>query len=219
MKVALVGVSHWHVGIYYLPGLRKLGAEIVAISDPSDDALEKIGAEISANRYHDYRDLLDAEDVDLVMAHAPHDEMTELAGELVARRQPFHMEKPMGIDWRALAAVAAQAESAGVFTSVALVSRYLGVVEQLFALKQAGKLGQVKHYYYRLLAGAPHRYVDWGCGWMLDPARAGGGAMYNFGPHLFDTFMHLTGESIVEVSAHFIRGIHNLDIEDMPQEV
>ena len=177
--------------------------------------LEKVGADVPAQRYHDYRELLDQEDVDLVMAHAPHDEMTALAAELVARHQPFHMEKPMGIDWRQREPVAAQAEAEGVFTSVALVSRYLGVVEQLAELKRAGKLGRLQHYYYRLLGGAPHRYVDWGCAWMLDAARAGGGPLFNFGPHLFDTFMYLSGEPIVEVYAHFVRGIHNLDIEDM----
>ncbi len=215
MRVALVGVSHWHTAIYYLPALQKLGAEIVAISDPSEEALTKIGEGLSASRYRDYRELLGSEDVDLVMAHAPHDEMTELAAELVARHQPFHMEKPMGIDWRKLAPVAAKAQSERVFTSVALVSRYLGVVEQLAELKRVGKLGQVQHYYYRLLGGAPHRYVDWGCGWMLDPARAGGGALFNFGPHLVDTFVYLAGEPIVEVYARVIRGVHNLHIEDM----
>ena len=215
MRVALVGVSHWHTAIYYLPALQKLGAEIVAISDPSEEALTKIGEQLSASRYRDYRALLDSEDVDLVMAHAPHDEMTELAAELVARHQPFHMEKPMGIDWRKLEPVAAKAQTEGVFTSVALVSRYLGVVEQLVKLRQAGKLGQLQHYYYRLLGGAPYRYVHWGCGWMLDPSRAGGGALFNFGPHLFDTFIYLASQPIVEVYARVTHGIHNIDIEDM----
>ena len=215
MRVAIVGAGHWHVGIYYLPALQRLGAEIAAISDPSDEALDKAGAGVAAKRYHDYRELLDNEDVDLVMAHAPHDEMTELAAELVARHQAFHMEKPMGVDWRRLEPVAAKAQTEGVFTSVALVSRYLGVVEQLAALKQAGRLGHVCHYYDRLLGGAPGRYTDWGCPWMLNPDRAGGGPLFNFGAHLFDTFTYLSGQRVVEVYARFSRGIHHLDIEDM----
>jgi len=215
MRVAIVGAGHWHVGIYYLPALERLGADIVAISDPSDEVLAKVGADVAANCYHDYRELLDKEDVDLVMAHAPHDEMTELAAALVTRHQPFHMEKPMGVDWRKLEPIAVKAQTEGIFTSVALVSRYLGVVEQLAALKQAGRLGQVCHYYDRLLGGGPERYIDWGCPWMLDPAKAGGGPLFNFGAHLFDTLMYLSGQRIVEVYARFSRGLHPVDIEDM----
>jgi len=215
MKVAIIGVGHWHVGLYYLPALQKLGADIVAISDSSQEALERIGSQVVAARYRDYRELLDSEKVDLVMAHAPHSEMTELAAQLVARHQPFHMEKPMGIDWRRLEPVAAKAETEGIFTSVALISRYLGVVEKLAELKEAGQLGRVYHYCYRLLAGGPQRYLDWHCPWMLDPDIAGGGPLFNFGPHVIDLFNYLSGQAISEVYARRIAGLHDVAIEDM----
>jgi len=214
MRVAIVGVGHWHVGIYYLPALQKLGADIVAISDPSEEALERVGSQVAAARYQDYRELLDSEEVDLVMAHAPHDKMTAMAAELVARNQPFHMEKPMGIDWRQLEPVAAKAETEGIFTSVALVNRYLDVVEKLVELKEAGRLGRVYHYCYRLLAGDPQRYLEWGCPWMLDPAM-GGGPLFNFGPHVIDLFSYLIGQPVAEVSAQCIEGLHDVAIEDM----
>ena len=215
MRVAIIGVGHWHVGLYYLPALQKLGADIVAVSDPSEEALKRIGSQVSAARYRDYRKLLGSEEIDLVMAHAPHNAMTELAAELVARHQPFHMEKPMGIDWRQLELVAAKAETEGVFTSVALISRYLGVVEKLAELKEAGQLGQVYHYCYRLLAAGPHRYLDWHCPWMLDPDIAGGGPLFNFGPHVIDLFNCLTGQPVAEVYAQRIAGLHDVAIEDM----
>ena len=215
MRVAIVGVGHWHVGLYYLPALQKLGADIVAVSDPSEEALDRIGSQVSAARYRDYRELLDSEEVDLVMAHAPHSEMTELAAELVARHQPFHMEKPMGIDWRRLEPVAAKAETEGIFTSVPLVSRYLGVIEKLAELKEAGQIGRVHHYCYRLLAGGPQRYLDWHCPWMLDPARAGGGPLFNFGPHVIDLFNYLSDQPVREVYARRVAGLHDVAIEDM----
>ena len=107
MKIAIVGAGHWHVSIYYLPALKKLGADIVALADPSQEVLDKLGQEVDCPKYTDYRELLDAEEVDLVFAHAPHREMTAVGAELVARHQPFHMEKPMGVDWRKLEPVAA----------------------------------------------------------------------------------------------------------------
>lgn len=214
VKIAIIGAGHWHVSIYYLPALKKLGADIVAIADPSPQVLDRIGQEVDCPKYTDYRELLDAEEVDLVFAHAPHSEMTAVAAELVARHQPFHMEKPMGVDWRKLEPVAAQARTENVFTSVALVSRYLGVAEKLTELKTKGELGGAFHYYFRLLAGPPQRYIDWGVGWMLDPATAGAGPLFNFGPHVFDLFLYLTGQHVVEVSARWFDSLHHQKIED-----
>ncbi len=214
MRVAIVGVGHWHVGLYYLPALQKLGADIVAISDPSEEALDRIGSQVAAACYRDYRELLDREEVDLVMAHAPHNEMTGLAAELVARHQPFHMEKPMGTDWRQLEPVAAKAETEGIFASVALVNRYLGMVAKLAELAKLDQLGRVYHYCYRLLASGPQRYLDWGCPWMLDPNR-GGGPLFNFGPHVIDTFIYLAGQPVAQVYAQRVAGLHDVAIEDM----
>lgn len=214
MKIAIIGAGHWHVSIYYLPALKELDADIVATSDPSQQVLDKVGEGLDCRCYTDYRELLDNEEVDLVFAHAPHSEMTAVAAELVARRQPFHMEKPMGIDWRELELVATKAQTENVFTSVALVNRYSGVVEQLTELKAKGQLGQVCHYYYRLLAGPPQRYIDWGVEWMLDPATAGAGPLFNFGPHLVDLFLYLTGQRVVEVSARWFNTLHCQRIED-----
>ena len=215
MRVAIVGVSHWHVLLYYLPALQQLDAEIVAVSDPSPEVLTKVGSGIAASRYRDYGKLLDSEQVDLVMAHAPHDQMTELAAQLVTRHQPFHMEKPMGLDWRRLEPIAAKAETEGIFVSVPLISRYLGLVEKLDEYRQAEKLGQAYHYYYRLLAGGPQRYVEWGCPWMLAPKRAGSGPLFNFGPHAIDTFIYLADQPVARVYAQYGEKFHKTEIEDM----
>ena len=214
MKVAIIGAGHWHVPIYYVPALKELDVDIVAIADPSEEAVEKIGAQVDCKRYTDYRELLDDEEVDFVFAHAPHSEMTAVAAELVARHQPFHMEKPMGVDWRALEPVAVKAQTENVFTSVALVSRYLGIVEQLKELETGGERGEALHYYFRLLAGSPQRYLDWDCPWMLEAATAGAGPLFNFGPHVVDLFLYLTGQRVVEVRAHWYNSLHNLEIED-----
>ncbi len=214
MRIAIIGASHWHVSLYYLPALQQRGADIVAIADPSQEVLDKLGQELDCPQYSDYCRLLDNEEIDVVFAHAPHSEMTAVAAELVARHQPFHMEKPMGVDWRKLESVAAKARTENIFTSVALTSRYLGVVEQLTALQAQGEFGRACHYYFRLLAGPPQRYIDWGVDWMLDPATAGAGPLFNFGPHVFDLFVYLTGQRVVEVSAHWFDTLHHHKIED-----
>ncbi len=215
MRVAFIGVGHWHAAEFYLPALLKRDVEIVAISDPEQDACDRIEAEFNLGcpQYTDFRKLLDEVECDIVWSSASHDRMTEIAAELVQREQPFHMEKPMGLDWRMLQPVAARAKQKDLFTSVALVSRYYGVVQRLREMREAGELGGPVHYYYRLLAGSPERYRETHCEWMLDPEKAGGGPLFNFGPHVIDLFIHLI-DDVGEVTARWSHGLRNAEIED-----
>ncbi len=159
MRVAFIGVGHWHAPEFYLPALLKRDVEIVAISDSEQEAVDRIAEEFDLDcpAFTDFRELLDEVDADIVWSSAPHNEMSEIAAELVERGQAFHMEKPMGLDRDVLAPIAARAEQKGVFTSVALVSRYYGVVRRLREMREAGELGAPIHYYYRLFAGSPER--------------------------------------------------------------
>lgn len=215
MRVAILGASHWHVPLMYIPALEDCGAEIVALHDPDPQAVERVGAALPCPQYTDHRALIAAEKPDLVFAHAPHAHMTALAADLVSLGQPFHMEKPMGVDWRALDAVAVKAQTEGVWTSVALVSRFYAVSEVLEALRREGRLGQVAYYTYRLFGGGPERYPGWGVPWMLDPELAGAGPLWNFGPHVIDLFLQLTGEDVVEVECRTSDIVHGLQIEDL----
>jgi len=214
MRVAILGASHWHVDLYYVPALAKAGAEVVAVHDPDDGALNRVCAGLDCPRYTDHQKLLDEVAPDLVFAHAPHAHMTDLAADLIARHQPFHMEKPMGTDWARLDALAVKASTEKVWTSVALVSRYYGVVEALRKLKEAGELGTPCHYYHSLFAGSPLRYDDWGVGWMLDPELAGGGPLWNFGPHVIDLFLHLVDDDVASVQCWTNSNVYKLAIED-----
>lgn len=215
MRVALLGASHWHVPIYYLPALQAAPVELVALHDPERAVLERLDPEGSYPHYSEVGELLDRERPDLVFAHAPHDEMTALAGELVRRGQAFHMEKPAGVEWEVLQPVAEAARARGVFNSVAFVSRLLPGVQTLSRLREEGRFGVLAHCYFRLFAGPPDRYRDWGVDWMLDPARAGGGPLLNFGPHGVDLFLSFAAEPVVEVSAWSTQALHHERIEDL----
>jgi len=216
MRIAFIGVGHWHASEFYLPALLRRDQQIVAISDPEQEAVDRVAEQFGLHcpRYTDFRRLLDEVEADLVFAGAPHLDMSEIAAELVLRGRPFHMEKPMGVDWQMLQPIAARAEQIGLFTSVALVSRYYGAVTELRRLRLEGKLGTPVHYYYRLLAGSPDRYLETHCEWMLDPVRAGAGPLFNFGPHVVDLFIYLM-DDVGEVTARWNHGVCHNEIEDL----
>jgi predicted dehydrogenase len=213
MRVAVTGVGHWHAVQMYLPALRKLNVDVVAVSDPDPAALDR--ADVTCPKFADYRELLGEVHPDFVFAHAPHCDMTSVARDLVRAGQGFAMEKPMGVDWRALSEVADEARERGVFAAVALVNRYLALVEKLAELRATGELGTPIHYYSRLFAGPPHRYREWGVDWMLDPGKAGAGPLFNFGPHGIDLWFHFGGEPVETVYAWASHALHHEKIEDI----
>jgi predicted dehydrogenase len=215
MRIGILGAGHWHVGLYYLPTLQSLDVDLVGLADPNPAVLDRLDPEGLYRHYTDSRTLLEEEQPDLVFAHAPHYQMTDLAAELVERGLAFHMEKPAGVDWRALAPVAEAARAQRVFNSVALVNHYMPLVEKLVELRHDGKLGLPVHFYYRLFAGPPDRYRDWGVDWMLDPAQAGAGPLFNFGCHGIDLFHTMTGEQVAEVSCWATHALHQEAIEDL----
>jgi predicted dehydrogenase len=213
LKVAFIGLNHWHAP-FYMQAMKEMHYPIAAVADtdPSMAAFRAAAGGCDAPQYSDYDAMLRDIEPDLVFAHAPHDEMTELAGWLVDRGVPFHMEKPMGLHWEELAAVAQKAEKKGLWNGVALVSRQYGIVQRLAEL--GDDMGALSRYYYGLFAGPPVRYPDWRCEWMLQPERTGAGPLWNFGAHVVDLFIMLGKSPVVEVTADWNDRIHNLPIED-----
>ena len=212
LRVALVGAGHWHAP-FYGAALRKAGAELVGLTDSDPATATRRGLELHLKTYADATAIVEETQPDLIFAFAPHRDMTSLASQLLDLNTPFVIEKPTGLDWRALAGVAAKAQTLAAWAGVDLVARTHRVVSRLHALKEGGKLGQVCNFTYRLFAGDPQRYNAWGVPWMLDPIMAGAGCLFNFGPHVVDTFQWLTDEPVVEVLCH-LRYLHGLAVPD-----
>lgn len=214
LKVAFIGLQHWHAP-FYMTAMKAMGYPIAAVADRDGDMAEfrARAGDCDAPRYTDYERLLREVRPDLVFAHAPHDQMTDLADWLVEHRVPFHMEKPMGISWRRLAAVAEKARRVGLWNGVALVSRQYAIVRRL--REMGDEMGALQRFYYGLLAGPPVRYPDWRCEWMLQPERAGAGPLWNFGAHVIDLFILLGKAPVVEVTANWTHAVHHLAVEDL----
>ena len=214
MKVAFIGLHHWHAP-FYMAGLQTIGQPIAAVADP-DPEMVKFRAEAGncdAPQYTDYEKMLAEVKPDFIFAHAPHDQMTDLAEWLVDHELPFHMEKPMGLSWRKLAGVAKKANEKKLYNAVALVSRQYGIIQRL--RERGDDIGKVARYYSALFAGPPVRYPEWKCEWMLEPERTGAGPLWNFGPHVIDLFLLLGKSPIIEVKANWTYHVHNLPVEDL----
>ena len=206
LKIAFLGVSHWHVPLYF-PALSK-GA-VIAVSDPNADIAKQFAGQLGCSSFTDWRALLDEKKPDFVFAFAPHNEMAAMALELIERKIPFGMEKPMGMSESEVVKVAEAARQADAFCAIPFVWRYSDTVARL---KESLLSGKILHMSYRFIAGPPSRYLV-SSPWMLSSRTAGGGCMTNLGVHFIDMALYLTDSASAEVLSSAYQYNDEYDIE------
>src|ERR1700685_4237890 len=218
IRIAAVGVSHWHAlndAAYLRHLLAMPDVELVAIQDSDAEILAKRAAEVgNPPTFTDYGKMLVATRPDFVLALGRHRQMGTIAHDLLDAGYPFLMEKPMGISAAEVDAVAAKAARLDAFVAVPLAQRYAPFAKRARELIVSGRLGPLSHIYVRINRPGPARYPAWDCAWMLDPAEAGGGALRNLGPHGLDMFLHLTGEEAQVTGAQLSRRARGHAVED-----
>src|SRR3984893_8350789 len=189
IRVAAIGVSHWHAlfDAAYLRHLMTMpDVDLVAVQDSDAGIVAKRAAEVgNPPTFTDYGKMLATSRPDFVIALGRHRQMAAIAHDLLDAGLPFLMEKPMGINAVEVDGVAAKAARLNAFVAVPLAQRYTPFARRARELLAAGRFGPLSHIYVRINRPGPARYPAWDCAWMLDPVVAGGGCLRNLGPHGF----------------------------------
>jgi predicted dehydrogenase len=209
LKIALIGVSHWHVPLYFR-GIKQYGLHVTAVSDQNTEIAERYAAEWGCRAYADERQLVRDEKPDFVFAFGKHSELKNLAFFLIDSKIPFAMEKPMGMCRRDVEEIKEKLEKNKIFCAVPLVWRYSDLMKEM---KKEILPEDIIHLSFRFIAGPPKRYLDTSP-WMLEKKTAGSGSMTNLGVHFIDMAMNLTGAESAQVLASSFHRIHGYDIED-----
>jgi predicted dehydrogenase len=204
LRVAIAGVSHWHAA-RYIAALGAAGATVIAVSDHDPQRAAQFAAALGCRSYADAAAMFDADRPDLVVAMPRPCDGAALVKDLLDRRLPAIVEKPVTRTALELAGLAERAEREEAYLAVPFVGRMSPVWE---ALEDAGA---VRHAHIRLINGPPERYADAGCPWMLDPALAGGGALRNLGIHAADALLRIAGPPLTIVAARIRHGAHPID--------
>jgi Predicted dehydrogenases and related proteins len=200
VKIALLGVSHWHMPLFLEPLLQEKKHEIVGVSDTNPVVArayaEKIGKGCKA--FTSFKDLCLERRPDFAFSLAPHNEMPALASFLMDEGIPFSIEKPAGVRLADVEALASKAEAKGSFVAIPFVFRYTGFMQ---AIRERAKDETVHNASFRLIAGPPSRYIEAGCEWMLDPLRSGGGCGINLAVHFLDMAVQFWNPSSISVAS------------------
>lgn len=211
IRVAFVGVSHWHVPLYLnwlLPENRPANIEITGVSDPSANISKSFGELLSTSWYIDYIDLLDEKHPDFVFAFGMHNKMSGMAHELIDRRIGFTIEKPLGLDSQEVESVLSHAERNHVFCAIPFIWRYSDLIGRMREIDP----NDFVHFSFKFIAGPPSRYIK-SSPWMLQKSSAGGGCMTNLGCHFIDLALYLTRSTDAEVIGSNYHFTDNYDIE------
>ncbi|HEX8510733.1 MAG TPA: Gfo/Idh/MocA family oxidoreductase [Propionibacteriaceae bacterium] len=205
-RTIVVGASHWHVPLY-APTIAEVHT-VIGLSDEDPTRVRELGALWNAPVEADWHRLLELPDVELAYVFGPHDQMAETCLALIERRIPFIVEKPLGTSLEQLQQVRRAADEAHVPATVPLIQRR-GPVDSWLA-----EAGRPVYQRFSFIAGPLKRYDRNGNGWMLDPARAGGGCLANLGPHFVDLFLQRSVHTGADVDARLSFSLHGGRVED-----
>jgi len=212
MRVAFIGVSHWHTPFYIEPAAAIGDCTIVGVADPSETVVAGAAGRFATRDFVDYRKMCEQTRPDLVFALGRHVDMAETAEYLIEAGIPTAMEKPCGVNVAQVERLAGLAASKGAWFAVPFVYR-MSRFRSLIAEHSAGK--SLLYGMFRQIPGNVARYRDWGVGWNLDPALAGGGCTLNLSIHFYDLVRVLA--PAVEwsvVAASMSRSYGEADVED-----
>lgn len=140
-----------------------------------------------------------------VFLHAPQ--------TLESLRAGMHVlcEKPMAMDYFQAQDMMKAAESARRTLGVAYYRRTYPKVQRALELLRQGVIGQPVMAYASCHSWLPgeHGFRSW----LVDPAMAGGGPLYDIGSHRIDVLNYLFGEP-ERVTAQLSNAVHKLNVED-----
>ena len=92
LRIALIGVSHWHAPLY-IDGLSRLGHKVIAISDENVELSVELNRTLNCTTYANYQDLVLNEKPDFAFAFGRHIDMPKIAEFLISEEIPFVRRK------------------------------------------------------------------------------------------------------------------------------
>lgn len=210
MKIAIIEASHWHVPLYLDSLETDQVAKVTAVSDATRTRGPVIAARFSATHHVDWRQLVANERIDFAFVFGRHDQMYDMAADLIERGIPFAIEKPAGLSGAQVSALSELALRRSHFVAVPLIFGFSSLIGEL---RSAAAPADWRHMSFRFIAGPISRYIDAHCDWMLEGSKAGGGCTTNLAVHCIDVFQRLTGSPVLGVSARMIRDPSIADVE------
>jgi len=218
LRVAVLGTGAF-AETCHVPGLQSHPqAEVRAICGRRKDRAQHLADRFSIPIIStDYRELLSRSDIDAVTIVTPNSFHAEQACLALASGKHVFCEKPLATNLSDACEMVRVAEASGKVHQVAFTYRYLHGIRELRRRIYQGDIG-VPHYvraHYDCWDGL---HPSFSAGFRDKLDLAGGGVLYDVGPHLFDLVSFVLGpiESVTGFSKMIPR--HRRNVGPLVQE-
>lgn len=182
-------ISYW-THLRLLPKLP--GAQVVALADPSEEALERARRLVDVEVHRDAAQLLARDHVDAVVIAAPTALHADLATAACRSGKHVYLEKPLAMSHDGATRVAAEMAAAGVRSAVGYHRRLHPSFEHARMLLAGGVVGRVREV--QTVFAEPvgsESMPDW-----KRRRATGGGVLLDLGVHHFDLVRWVLGEEL-----------------------
>jgi predicted dehydrogenase len=188
MRVGIIGC-----GLIGRKRAESLGtaATLVACADTAVERARGLAAPSGARASADWRSVVDAADVDLVVIATPHDALAPITLAAIERGKHVLVEKPAARSAGELAPVVAEAERRNALVRVGFNHRYHRAFRKARELVDQGALGELMFLRARYGHGGRLGYHK---EWRADAAVSGGGELIDQGVHLIDLARWFLGD-------------------------
>ena len=209
LKICIIGcggIGDYHLG--HLTGFRDI-IDIAGFCDIIEERAEAFRQKAGCGRvYTEYRKMLDTEKPDAVFVCVPPYCHGEIENDLIDRKIPFFVEKPVALTMEMACDIRDKVEKAKLITAVGFQCRYSSLVEPNRRFVEENKVLYVNCARFGGIPG-----VDW---WLKKSTS--GGQLVEQTIHQLDLMRWFCGE-VDEVFAYnmtgFIKGVPGYDTDDM----
>lgn len=213
IRVGLLGLGN--SGWFYHAQAHLTGSEqyeLVAVCARSAERAQQAAQQFGARAYTDWRDVVAASEVELVVIALPHHLHYPVAMAAIQAGKHVLVEKPMALTGADAAEMITAASAAGVYLSVFQQRRWEPDFQVVRELIDAGEVGKVWHAEvarshagrYRVAGIDRPHHGESVLAWPHQQA-SGGGISWLIGPHPVDQLLHLIDSEPVAVSGRVHR--------------
>lgn len=191
-NIALIGIGKMGLSHFAIANSTP-GIKIVAVCDTSKPLLRAIRKNLNIETYPDFNNLIQKESLDAVVVSVPNAMHFDVVLKCLKAGVDVFIEKPLTIKYQESLELQKIAKQHNRIVQVGFVNRFNLVFSKVKELLSNNLLGNLSSYQCDMRGGVVLEKSS--KGWRNSYA-AGGGCLYDFGPHCIDLAAHLFGEDI-----------------------